>query len=519
MGQTVIVAPKKKGILNTIADVAVPIAGTAINAVQQRNAINSGTNQMTAGAQRGMNTLRAGETASNATIAAGRDAAIDTYGGALGRARTDYGSGASAVADYQKPYMKLGDQNVTTLTEDTARGGALDRSFGMADFQEDPGYQFRLSEGEKAIKRGASGMGTLVTGATLKALTGYGQNLASEEYQNAYNRFTDNQKRRFDNLTSGSKIGQSSATTSGSAAQNAANNQGQAEETAGKNIGETQTQASRDTAANQTLTAEQIAELETQKANAEATGDIEKANSITDAINAGLGVLQDVRGLNTLRDMGKPAAAAAASAAVPAVAGSAPAAAGAITPVARLLTAAPAAGAGALGGTLSSVPLATISGVPGVGIAGTSAAAMAPGAPAAAGASPVMGLLTNPITAVVAAGIIGTTAWLKSQAHWEANTWVQGFQNKFDDKVDGVNRQFAELAQSGQLDQASAQQIRDATAQMMAEYENQRQKFAGEGKDNKKVADQALQTFDQAYGPQGSGLLGWMDSWIANLPG
>lgn len=499
MGQTVIVAPKKKSILNTIADVAVPLAGTAANVIQQRTAINSGTDQMTAGAQSAMNTLRSGETASNATIAAGRDAAIGTYGDALGRARTDYGGGAEKVAGYQQPYLKLGDQNVTTLAEDTARGGALDRSFGMDDFTADPGYQFRLSEGEKAIKRGASGMGTLVTGATLKALTGYGQNLASEEYQKAYGRFTDNQQRRYSNLLGTTQVGQQSANTAGSAAQTAANNQGGAEMTAGGQIGGTQTQAARDTAANQTLTAEQIAELETQKANAQASGDIEKANSITDAINAGLGAVQDVRALNTLRNMGGTA-------------GSIVKAGGAVAGGAGAI--------GSLGGSLSSVPLATISGVPGVGIAGTSAAAMAPGAaPAAAGASPVVGLLTNPITAAVAAGIIGTTAWLKSQAHWEANTWVQGFQNKFDGKMDGVNRQFADLAQSGQLDKASASQIRESTAQMLAEYENQRQKFAGEGKDNKKVADQALQTFERAYGPNGSGLLGWMDSWIANLPG
>jgi hypothetical protein len=66
-----------------------------------------------------------------------------------------------------------------------------DDRFGMADFQKDPGYQFRMDEGLKAIDRSAAARGSLNSGATLKALTNYGQNLASSEYNNAYNRFNN----------------------------------------------------------------------------------------------------------------------------------------------------------------------------------------------------------------------------------------------------------------------------------------------------------------------------------------
>jgi hypothetical protein len=52
----------------------------------------------------------------------------------------------------------------------------------------DPGYQFRLSQGEQALQQSAAGQGMLRTGGTLKDILGYGQNLASQEYQNVYNR-------------------------------------------------------------------------------------------------------------------------------------------------------------------------------------------------------------------------------------------------------------------------------------------------------------------------------------------
>jgi hypothetical protein len=51
-----------------------------------------------------------------------------------------------------------------------------------------PGYQFRLGEGEKAINRSTSATGNLLSGATLKGLTRYGQDYATNEYSNAYNR-------------------------------------------------------------------------------------------------------------------------------------------------------------------------------------------------------------------------------------------------------------------------------------------------------------------------------------------
>ena len=60
--------------------------------------------------------------------------------------------------------------------------------FRPEDLQLDPGYGFRLSEGIKALERSAAARGGLMSGGTGKALTRYGQEAASQEFGNAFNR-------------------------------------------------------------------------------------------------------------------------------------------------------------------------------------------------------------------------------------------------------------------------------------------------------------------------------------------
>lgn len=60
--------------------------------------------------------------------------------------------------------------------------------FGGKGFEADPGYQFRMNEGMKAINSNAAARGGANSGATLKALARYGQDFASNEYNNAYGR-------------------------------------------------------------------------------------------------------------------------------------------------------------------------------------------------------------------------------------------------------------------------------------------------------------------------------------------
>jgi len=69
---------------------------------------------------------------------------------------------------------------------------SLMKNFTSADYQADPGYAFRLSEGMKQLGHQAAGRGGAVSGTSLKGLQDYAQNSASQEYQNAFNRFQAN---------------------------------------------------------------------------------------------------------------------------------------------------------------------------------------------------------------------------------------------------------------------------------------------------------------------------------------
>jgi hypothetical protein len=61
-------------------------------------------------------------------------------------------------------------------------------SFSNQDMYRDPGYGFRLSEGQKALERTAAARGGLISGGALRAATRFGQDMGSQEYTNAYNR-------------------------------------------------------------------------------------------------------------------------------------------------------------------------------------------------------------------------------------------------------------------------------------------------------------------------------------------
>lgn len=66
--------------------------------------------------------------------------------------------------------------------------GAFGRQFGAQDLAMDPGYGFRLREGTKELDRRLAAGGRMFSGGALKAGQQYGQELASQEYSNAFNR-------------------------------------------------------------------------------------------------------------------------------------------------------------------------------------------------------------------------------------------------------------------------------------------------------------------------------------------
>lgn len=94
--------------------------------------------------------------------------------------------------------------------------GALMKNFTLADFEEDPGYQFRKGEGEKAIERAARARGTYMSPMTVKELLRYNSGIASDEFGNAYNRDSSNKTRAYNFLAGLSGTGQTANNTVGS---------------------------------------------------------------------------------------------------------------------------------------------------------------------------------------------------------------------------------------------------------------------------------------------------------------
>lgn len=98
--------------------------------------------------------------------------------------------------------------------------GSLMRRFSMADFEADPGYAFRMKEGLAGVESGAAARGGLLSGAALKAVQKYGQGLASQEYGNAYNRFTADQTNQYNRLAGLVNTGQGATNQTSNAAAN-----------------------------------------------------------------------------------------------------------------------------------------------------------------------------------------------------------------------------------------------------------------------------------------------------------
>lgn len=126
----------------------------------------------------------------------------------------------------QQPWLDAGTNALTQLNQGTGPGGSLMKPFGMGDYQADPGYAFRLSEGLKGLDRTAAARGGLLSGATLKGAMRFNQDQASNEYGNAYNRYNTNQSNQYNRLASMAGLGQTANTQLGQAGQNYANQAG-----------------------------------------------------------------------------------------------------------------------------------------------------------------------------------------------------------------------------------------------------------------------------------------------------
>jgi hypothetical protein len=103
-------------------------------------------------------------------------------------AREFYGQGVG----FQEPYMQGGAGAFNQLAALYGPDGAYTKQPTYDELSLDPGYNFRIQQGQQAMLNAARGGGLAGSGAALKAATRFGAGEASQEYSNAYNRFMAN---------------------------------------------------------------------------------------------------------------------------------------------------------------------------------------------------------------------------------------------------------------------------------------------------------------------------------------
>ena len=224
-------------------------------AVSSSNASKAASAQQAAAAQ----SAAAQSEAADKSIAAQREM-FD-----IGRADLlPYREGGDAALNRLRSYLGIGGDTTSPMF------GKYTQDFTMSDFTTDPGYQFRLEQGMNALNRSAAAKGMGQSGANIKGALEYGQNLGSQEYQNAYTRalgtFQTNRANQLDPLFKLYAGGQSAAAGSATQAGNLGQNLGTTYSNLGSNLGQAAVAGG----------------------NAQASGYINQANAINNALSQGM---------------------------------------------------------------------------------------------------------------------------------------------------------------------------------------------------------------------------------------
>jgi hypothetical protein len=160
------------------------------------------------------------------------DSAAQTAANASGQAS------AASIAEQRRqydlnradmaPYTAAGTGAVNRLAAGFGTGGEFTGGFSGADFlaNRDPGYQFSMDQGMKALNASMAAKGLGTSGAGIKGALAYGTGLGSQEYQNAFNRYQANRNTTVQGLQSLSGQGMSGANTLGNQGSSTASNIG-----------------------------------------------------------------------------------------------------------------------------------------------------------------------------------------------------------------------------------------------------------------------------------------------------
>lgn len=149
-------------------------------------------------------------------------------GASMGGVRSPYSfeQGAPTVDEAGLQAAIDAEMARTGIDSNAADYGSLMRDFTGADLQNEPGYQFGLNEGQKAIDRRAASGGGYFSGAALKAAQRFGQDYAGTKFNEAFNRDTSNKTNKFNRLTGLISPGQTAANQVNEGGQSYANQVG-----------------------------------------------------------------------------------------------------------------------------------------------------------------------------------------------------------------------------------------------------------------------------------------------------
>ena len=164
-----------------IAGVKAAAQGTAPTALI--NAAEKTTGLLNAGYDAAGNYINIGYDQAGNLIKTGYDKAGGIIEQGYVKAGDVLNKGIDAAIDYQTPYYDTGVRALGTMEKMITPGNQY--------LPQDPGYQFRLEQGNQAINNAAAARGNLLSGATLKALDSYSSGLASQEFQNAFSRWNE----------------------------------------------------------------------------------------------------------------------------------------------------------------------------------------------------------------------------------------------------------------------------------------------------------------------------------------
>ena len=116
---------------------------------------------------------------------------IDAYNKVADNASSGPGLIGSFAKSFPQMLAKAYQQKAASLPAVPAtswRPAGDGASTAAEILQMDPSYQFRFAEGQKALDRSAAAKGGALSGGAIKASARYGQDMASTEYGNIWNR-------------------------------------------------------------------------------------------------------------------------------------------------------------------------------------------------------------------------------------------------------------------------------------------------------------------------------------------